>query len=141
METAIALNAVMIGASYSRSFLFRILFEHWRSHLLSAATASPSRFEVQGRWLVLVLVLVLLLAEVAGRAGRPVEARHHQHVALGEAREHTGELGAVGLRAARRFAVGFGATFGAELLELSVERLPVGADAGVSEVAILRATR
>ena len=37
-------------------------------------------------------------------------------------------------------AVDFGATFGAELLELSVERLPVGADAGVSEVAILRAS-
>ena len=33
-------------------------------------------------------------------------------------------------------AVDFGATFGAELLELSVERLPIGADAGVSEVAI-----
>src|SRR6202022_3029077 len=31
-------------------------------------------------------------------------------------------------------------TFGVEPLELSVERLPVGADAGVSEVAILRAS-
>jgi hypothetical protein len=44
-----------------------------------------------------------------------------------------GELGAVGLRR-WPFAVDFGATFGAELLELSVERLPVGADSGVSEV-------
>ena len=44
------------------------------------------------------------------------------------------------VRAAGLLAVDFGATFGAELLELSVERLPVGAGAGVSEVAILRAS-
>jgi hypothetical protein len=50
------------------------------------------------------------------------------------------QLDAVGLRASGLLAVDFGATFGAELLELSVERLPVGADAGVSEVAILRAS-
>jgi hypothetical protein len=69
-----------------------------------------------------------------GRAGQPVEARHHQHVTLGKLAEDAPQLGAVGLRVAGLLAVDFGATFGAELLELSVERLPVGADAGVSEV-------
>jgi hypothetical protein len=62
--------------------------------------------------------------EVAGRARQAVEVRDGEHVALGELREHTGELDAVGLRAAGLLAVDFGATFGADLLELSVERLP-----------------
>ena len=78
--------------------------------------------------------------KIAGRASQPVNARDGEHVALGQLREHTGELGAIGPRAASLLAVDFGATFGAELLELSVERLPIGADAGVSEVAILRAS-
>jgi hypothetical protein len=60
--------------------------------------------------------------QVAGRAGQSVEARDGAHVALGELREHTGELGAISPRAAGLLAVDFGATFGAELLELSVER-------------------
>ena len=58
------------------------------------------------------------------RAGQSVEARHHQHVALAELAEDAAQLGAVGLRAAGLLAVDFGATFGAELLELSAERLP-----------------
>jgi hypothetical protein len=78
--------------------------------------------------------------EVAGRAHQAVETRDGEHVALGELREHTGELGAVGLRPAGLLAVDFGATFGAERLELSVERQPIGADAGVFELAILRAS-
>jgi hypothetical protein len=66
--------------------------------------------------------------EVAGRAGKPVETRHHhQHVALWpELADDAAQLGAVGLRAACCLAVDFGTTFGAELLELSVERLPIG---------------
>jgi hypothetical protein len=63
-----------------------------------------------------------------------------KHVALAELAEDAAQLGAVGLRVAGLLAVDFGATFGAELLELSVERLPIGADAGVSEVAILWAS-
>jgi hypothetical protein len=55
---------------------------------------------------------------------RRAKARDGEHVALSELREHTGELGAVGLRAAGLLAVEFGATFGADMLELSVERLP-----------------
>jgi hypothetical protein len=61
------------------------------------------------------------LQEVAGRAGQPVEARHWQHVALSKLAEDATQLGAVGPRAADLLAVDFGTTFGAELLELSVE--------------------
>jgi hypothetical protein len=46
-------------------------------------------------------------------AGQPVKARHHQYVAFGKLADDAAQLGAVGLRAARRFAVDFGATFGA----------------------------
>ena len=40
--------------------------------------------------------------QVAGRAGKPVKVRHHQHVTLIELVEGAGQLGAVGSRAACR---------------------------------------
>ena len=65
------------------------------------------------------------IQQVAGQPGQPVEARHHQHVALAS------------WSSARRNWARF-ATFGAKLLELSVERLPIGADAGVSVMKLAK---
>jgi hypothetical protein len=66
--------------------------------------------------------------------------RHRHHVTGREALEHFEELALVGARADRRLPVKPGATVGAKLVELRVERLPVGADAGIAETAVLRFT-
>ena len=51
----------------------------------------------------------------------------------GEAFEHFEKLAPVGARARHFLAVNPAASFGAQLLKLGVERLPVGADAGIAE--------
>jgi hypothetical protein len=57
----------------------------------------------------------------------------------GEGVEHFQKLAPVGVvRARHLLAVNLGAARAAQLLKLGVERLPVGADAGVPETAVLR---
>jgi hypothetical protein len=52
--------------------------------------------------------------------------------------EHLQKLAAVAVRARHLLAVNLGATRAAKLLKLGVERLPVGADSGIAEAAVLR---
>jgi len=76
--------------------------------------------------------------QVEGAAREAVDARHRHHVAGGEGVEHFQKLAPVAVRARHLLAVNLGATRPAKLLKLGVERLPVGADAGIAEMAILR---
>jgi hypothetical protein len=50
--------------------------------------------------------------EITGGAGQPIEACHHQHVALAEALDDLGQLGAVGLGAADLLGIDLGAARG-----------------------------
>jgi hypothetical protein len=52
--------------------------------------------------------------------------------------EHVEKLAAVSPRAGNLLAVNLGASRATKLLKLSVERLPVSADAGIAEMAVLR---
>ncbi len=52
--------------------------------------------------------------------------------------EHFEKLAPVVVRARHLLAVNLGAARTAKLLKLGVERLPVGADAGIAEAAVLR---
>ena len=63
---------------------------------------------------------------------------HCHHVAGREALEHFEKLAAVVVRARHLLAVNPAASLGAQLLKLGVEGLPVGADAGIAETAVLR---
>jgi hypothetical protein len=66
--------------------------------------------------------------------------RHRHHFAGSETFQHAQKLTPVGLRAAGLLAVDFRAPFGTELFKLRVKSLAVGADAGVSEAAVLWVT-
>ena len=66
---------------------------------------------------------------------RPVDARHRHHVAGAERFQHPQQLAPGRLRAAGLLAVNRVAPLLAQLLKLSVERLPVGADAGIANAA------
>ena len=57
---------------------------------------------------------------------------------VGETLEHFEKLAPVAVRARHLLAVNLGAARAAKLLKLHVERPPVGADAGVSQRAVLR---
>jgi len=56
---------------------------------------------------------------------------------LGRTLKHFQKLAAVVVRARDLLAVNPAAPFGAQLLKLGVERLPVGANSGIAERAIL----
>jgi hypothetical protein len=56
----------------------------------------------------------------------------------GEAVEQFEQFAPVAVRAGDFLAVNPGSSFGAQLLKLGVERLAVGADAGIAEAAVLR---
>jgi hypothetical protein len=79
-----------------------------------------------------------------GETGRKVlrarrfDARHRHRVAGGESGEHFEKLAPVVVRARHLLPVNLGAARAAKLLKLGVERLPVGADAGIAEAAVLR---
>jgi len=76
--------------------------------------------------------------EVEGAARQPVDARHRHHVAGGEGLEQFEKLAAVAVRARHLLAVNLRTARAAKLPKLGVERLPVGADAGIAETAVLR---
>jgi hypothetical protein len=76
--------------------------------------------------------------QVEGRAGEAVDPRHRHHVAGGKGLEHFEKLAPVGPRAGCLLAVNLGAARSAELRKLSVERLSIGADAGIAETAGFR---
>jgi hypothetical protein len=73
--------------------------------------------------------------QVERRARQPVDACHRHHVAGAERFQHPQQLASGRLRAAGLLAVNRAAPFLAQLLKLRVERLPVGADAGIAEAA------
>jgi len=73
--------------------------------------------------------------QVEGAAREAVDARHRHHVAGREALEHFEKLAPVVVRAGHLLAVNPAASFGAQLLKLGVERLPVSADAGIADEA------
>jgi hypothetical protein len=75
-------------------------------------------------------------AECAAR--QPVDACHRHYVAGGEGVEQFQEFAAVAVRARHLLAVNLRTARAAQLLKLGVERLPVAADAGVAEGAVLR---
>ena len=60
------------------------------------------------------------------------------HVARREALEQFEKLAPVAARARYLLAVNLGASRAAKLLKVGVERLPVGANSGIAERAILR---
>jgi hypothetical protein len=65
-----------------------------------------------------------------------VERARRHHVTGGEGFQHPQQLAPVGLRSARLLAVNLGASFGAKLHKLRVERLAVGADAGIAKASV-----
>jgi hypothetical protein len=73
--------------------------------------------------------------QVEGAAGEAVNPRHHHYVAGGQLAEHPVKLAPVGPPAGHFFAVDVpaAASGGAKLFKLSVEGLPVGADAGIAD--------
>jgi len=73
--------------------------------------------------------------QIKGAARQPVNARHGYHVAGREVFEHVEKLAPVGSRAGHLLAVNLGASRAAKLLELAVEGLPHGADAGIADKA------
>jgi hypothetical protein len=73
--------------------------------------------------------------KVESAAREAVDARHRHDVAGREGAQHLEELAAVAVRARPFLAENLGAS---RLLKLGVERLPVGADAGIAETAVLR---
>jgi hypothetical protein len=70
-------------------------------------------------------------------ARQAVDARHGHHVAGRKALEHFEKLAPVAARARYLLAVNLRASRAAKLLKLGVERLPVGANSGIAERAIL----
>jgi len=74
--------------------------------------------------------------EVEGRARQAVYPRHRHNVAGGEILQEALQLASVGSGAAGLLPVDLGASSRTELLELSVERLPVSADSGIAEGAV-----
>jgi hypothetical protein len=80
------------------------------------------------------------LEQVEGAAGEAVNPRHRDHVAGAETVEHAEKLAPVSARTRHLLAVDVpvGASGGAKLLKLGIERLAVGADAGIAETVILQ---
>ena len=77
--------------------------------------------------------------EQVERAARQlVNARHCHHVAGREVFEHVEKLAPVGSCAGHLLAVNLGASGAAKLLELALEGLPHGADAGIADKPVLR---
>jgi len=74
--------------------------------------------------------------QVESAAREAVDARHRHHVAGGEVLEHFEKLAAVVVRARDLLAVNPLAPLGAQLLKLGVERLSVGAHAGIAETSV-----
>jgi hypothetical protein len=66
-----------------------------------------------------------------------VDARHRHHVAGREALKQFEQFAPVVVRARHLLAINLGTTRAAQLLKLRVERLPVGANAGIAKAAIL----
>jgi hypothetical protein len=64
--------------------------------------------------------------EIPCRTGQPVEPGHHQHIAGVDLLERLSELGAIGLRSARRLAEHLFASSLGELAHLRVYALTVG---------------
>jgi len=73
--------------------------------------------------------------QVERRARQSVDSRHRHRVAGAERFQHSQQLAPGWLRAAGLLAVNRVAPLLAQLLKLRVERLPVGADAGITKVA------
>ena len=78
--------------------------------------------------------------QVEGAAREAVNSCHRHHVAGGQLGEHPVKLAAVGPRAGSLLAIDVpaAASGGAELVELAIEALPVGRDAGIADKAFLR---
>ena len=75
--------------------------------------------------------------QVEGVPREAVNPRHRHHVAGGEGLHHFEKLAPVVMRAGHLLPVNFGgAACGPELLKLAVERLSVGAHAGIAETAV-----
>ena len=72
--------------------------------------------------------------QVKGAAGQPIDARHRHHIAGGRLAEHPVKLPPVGARARHLLAgdIPVAASRHPKLIELAVERLPLGADTGIS---------
>jgi hypothetical protein len=75
--------------------------------------------------------------QIEGAAREAVNPRHGHHVARGQLAEHPVQFAPVGPRAGRLLPIDIpaAASGGAKLLKLAVERLPVGADAGIADKA------
>lgn len=67
-----------------------------------------------------------------------VDASHCHLIARPYRLQQALQFAAAGLCAARRLAIDLAASVAAQLRQLGVERLAVGADTGISENAILR---
>jgi hypothetical protein len=78
----------------------------------------------------------ICLTMAKGAAREAVDARHRHHVAGGEVLEHFEKLSAFVVRARDLLAVNPAAPFDAQLLKLRVERLSVGAHAGIAETPV-----
>jgi hypothetical protein len=76
--------------------------------------------------------------QVEGAARQAVKAGHGHHLAGRDGVQHFEELAAVVVRACHLLAINLRSACTAQLLKLGVERLPVGADAGIAETAVLR---
>jgi hypothetical protein len=80
--------------------------------------------------------------QVKGAAREAVNPRHRHHVAGGQLGDHPVKLAPVGPRARHLLAIDVPAAASdtASLLKLNVERLPVGADAGIADESFFGAT-
>jgi hypothetical protein len=75
--------------------------------------------------------------QVEGAAREAVNPGDGHHVAGGEVPKHFEKFAPVVVRAGHLLSVNLGgASGGAELLKLAVERLPVGTDAGIADTAV-----
>jgi hypothetical protein len=81
----------------------------------------------------LASTICLTMAKVEGRARQPVDARHRHHVTRGNGLQQLQKLAPIGPRACHVLTVNLRASRLAQLRKLSVERLAVGADAGIAE--------
>jgi hypothetical protein len=71
--------------------------------------------------------------QIEGAARDAVDACHRHHVAGREGVEHFRKLAPVAVRAGHVLPQNLGATRAAKLFKLRIERLAVGADAGIAE--------
>ena len=61
------------------------------------------------------------IEQITCRAGQPIEPCHHEHVAVTEALEQLGKLGAVRLRARYLFGIDLGAAGGMQSAESEIK--------------------